>query len=383
MDGAASQHEVFALPLIASTASTTPLSASIATAKSPHQSSRRTTPPASTDFFVGPENRLVASIVADFLNSPSYTYSPIILCGPSGAGKSALAEHIAQLHQNALLTRAADFAFELATAIERRTVSEFRAKYRTAEMIVLDDLSQLDGHCAALQELQHLLDASESREVPVLITSRRPPSELSDLPAALRNRLSGGLVVPVSLPSTAAREKILARLAASRGITLSEQSLKLLAEKFPVTAAELRGIVNQFDIQSAADKTAHCKTIKPDDIRAFLAHRQQATPRPSLNQISTLVAAYYGVKPAALSSSSRRRQAVMARALAIYLGRTLCNCSLKALGKHFGGRDHSTVLHNFRQIQSRLAHDLQFAAAVDQLRQSLAPTESHTHTESS
>lgn len=379
MDGAASQHEVFALPLIASTASTTPLSASIATAKSPHQSSRRTTPPASTDFFVGPENRLVASIVADFLNSPSYTYSPIILCGPSGAGKSALAEHIAQLHQNALLTRAADFTFELATAIERRTVSEFRAKYRTAEMIVLDDLSQLDGHRAALQELQHLLDASESREVPVLITSRRPPSELSDLPAALRNRLSGGLVVPVSLPGTAAREKILARHAVNRGVVLSEQSLKLLAEKFPVTAAELRGIVNQFDFQSAADKTAHCKTIEPDDIRAFLARRQQASPRTSLNQISALVAAYYGVKPAALLSASRRRQTVMARALAIYLGRTLCNCSLKALGKHFGGRDHSTVLHNFRQIQSQLAHDLQFATAVDQLRQSLVPVEAHTH----
>ena len=378
MDGAASQHEVFALSLVASAASTTPLSASIAAAKNPHRVSRRTIPPASTDFFVGPENRLVASIVSDFLNQSSYTYSPIILCGPSGVGKSALAEHIAQLHQNALLIRAADFAFELATAIEHHTVSQFRAKYRTAEMIVIDDLAQLDGHRAALQELQHLLDVLESREVPVLITSRRPPSELSDLPPALRNRLCGGLVVPISLPGTAARENP-ARYAASRGIALSEQSLKLLADKFPVAAAELRGIVNQFDVESTADKAARCKTIEPDDIRAFLARREQATPRPSLNQISTLVAAYYGVKPAALLSTSRRRQTVMARALAIYLGRTLCNCSLKALGKHFGGRDHSTVLHNFRQIQSQLAHDPRFAAAVDQLRQSLVPAESHTH----
>lgn len=374
MDGAASQHEVFALPLVASTASTTSLSASIAAAKSPRQAARRAAPPAAADFFVGPENRLVASIIADFLNSPSHTYSPIILCGPSGAGKSVLAEHIAQLHQNALLTRAADFAFELATAIEHHTISQFRAKYRTAEMIVIDDLAQLDGHRAALQELQHLLDALESREVPVLITSRRLPSELSDLPPALRNRLCGGLVIPVSLPGAAAREKILAQLAATRGIVLSEQSLKLLAEKFPVTAAELRGIVNQFDVQSAADKATQSKTVEPNDIRTFLARRQHSAPLPSLNQISTLVAAYYGVKPAALSSSSRRRQTVMARALSIYLGRTLCNCSLKALGKHFGGRDHSTVLHNFRQIESQLAHDSQFAAAVDQLRQSLAPT---------
>jgi chromosomal replication initiator protein len=375
MDGAASQHEVFALSLVASAASTVSLSASITAAKNP----RRTTPPASIDFFVGPENRLVASIVADFLNQPGHTYSPIILCGLSGAGKSALAEHIAQLPENTLLIRAADFAFELATAIERRTVSQFRAKYLAAEMIVIDDLAQLAGHRAALQELQHLLDALESREVPVLITSRRPPSELSDLPPALRNRLYGGLVVPVSLPGTAAREKILARYAASRGITLSAPALKLLADKFPVAAAELRGIVNQFDVQSTADKAARCKAIEPDDIRAFLARREQATPRPSLNQISTLVAAYYGVKPAALLSASRRRQAVTARALAIYLGRTLCNCSLKALGKHFGGRDHSTVLHNFRQVQLQLAHDPQFAAAVDQLRQSLVPAESHAH----
>ena len=151
------------------------------------------------DFFVGPENRLVGSAFLEFANLDSCSYSPLVLCGSSGTGKSCLAEHIANLRRSAVLTRGADFSRELAAAIDDQTLDEFRRKYRDAGLFILDDLLQLSGRTAALQELQHLLDEFEAREVPVLITSRQPPAEVVGLPPALAQspqwRLSSNRII--------------------------------------------------------------------------------------------------------------------------------------------------------------------------------------------
>jgi chromosomal replication initiator protein len=266
-----------------------------------------------------------------------------------------------------VITRGADFARELATAIDDQTLVEFRRKYRSAGLFVLDDLLQLSGRTAALQELQHVLDEFEAREVPVLITSRRPPDEIVGLPPALRSRLNGGLVLTVCSPGIAAREKILHRTAAQLGIVLSPAAAHLLAEKISRTAGELRGVLSELlvELNSTSDGQKS-QPIEAEDVRRFLS-KHSATHRPKLNQISALVAKYYGLTPSTLATPSRRRQVVLARAVAIYLGRTLCGSSLKSLGKHFGGRDHSTALHNFRQIETRLAHDSQLSGAVEHL----------------
>jgi chromosomal replication initiator protein len=363
MDGAAVEREVFS---ISSADEAGPSSAPTGGAEDAADSRAN-----GTDFIVGPENRLVGSAILGFLNHDSYAYSPFVLCGPSGVGKSCLAQHIARLRQQAFFMRGTDFAHELATAVNQERVEEFRTKYRGVGMFVLEDLWQLTGHRAALQELQHLLDELEAREVPVLITSRLPPAEFAELPPALRSRLKGGLIVKVSPPGTAARQKILQRWAAARGISLSVPACRLLAEKLNLKAPELRGIVTELEMEQRCRGTHHgTLAIELDVVRKFLSHRR-AQRRPSLNQVSVLVAKYYGLKPPVLSSPSRRRQAVLARAMAIYLARTLCGASLNAIGKHFGGRDHSTVLHNFRQLQGQLAHDAQLSGAVDHLQHAL------------
>ncbi|HTQ40442.1 MAG TPA: DnaA/Hda family protein [Pirellulales bacterium] len=368
------EHEVFAISFPAGTG------------RSMAQNVSKQAPPNNPEFIVGPENHLAASVVG-WLCKRERHYSPLVLCGPSGAGKSHLAHSLVQSRNDAVYTRGADFARELATAVEKDAASDFRNRFRAAGMLVLDDFPQMLGRPAALQEFQHTLDALEAREASVIITARRTPQEMADLPPPLRSRLSSGLVVKISPPGIAARQRILERFAVARGIALSPEAAKLLAEQFNVTATELRGHLAKIEMEARSkrvtnkggvvnadssdrDRLNDPLTIESPDIRRYLSHHRLLL-RPSLEQVTTAVAKFYGLKPAAMSSPSRRRQVVFARGMAIYLGRTLCGASLKTLGKHFGGRDHTTVLHSFRQLQSRLSSDSELNNAVDHLQQVL------------
>ncbi len=358
-DGAAVESEVFALSLTpAAVAARTDSAISSATAQGP--------------FIVGPENRLAGHAVQWLLNREGHSYNPLVLCGLSGTGKSHLARGVAECHENAVCTCGAEFVRELADAVENKTVEILRLKYRAAAMLVFEDLEQLAGHRAALVELQHTLDALEAREAPVVITSRMPPTEMARLPKSLRSRLSGGLVAIVSSPGVAARRTIMDRLATTRGISLFPAAAQLLAERLNVTAAELNGALLDLEMNCSTPADGQRAVIDVEHVHRYLSSRRTASVQPNLKQIAGLVAKYYGVKPATLSSASRRRQAVLARNVAIYLGRKLTGQSLQTLGKHFGDRDHTTVLHSLRIIEQRMPIDAELQTAVGTLQQLLS-----------
>jgi chromosomal replication initiator protein len=356
MDGAAVEHEVFAIPLAVGAERLTP------------QNDSAVGQPERAEFIVGPENRLAGWTIQRLLERAECSYSPLVLCGPSGTGKTHLAQSIAQSRADAVYIHGADFARDLAAAVDGEATAVFRQRFRTVGLFVLDNLSSLVNRRATLEELQHTLDELESREATVMITCDRPPQEMADLPPALRSRLCGGLIVKLSTPGIAARRRIVERLATTRGMSLSPEAAKLLAERLNVTAPELRGHLAKLALGVRIDGNAN--HFEAQDVRRYLSHGNSQR-RPNLQQITAAVAKHYGLKPAAMSSSSRRRQVVFARAIAIYLGRTLCNASLKTLGKHFGGRDHTTALHSFRKLQSRLESDAELTSTLEHLQQTL------------
>ena len=227
---------------------------------------------------------------------------------------------------------------------------------------------------AAQTELLHALDELESRDAPVVITSRLPPAEMHQLPAALRSRLTGGLEVPLSPPGAEARIVILERLAAERGIKLAPGAAQLLATGLYATVTELRGVLIELEMESPHPQGTH-PVISTERVRRFLAARR-ARLRPSLQQVASCVAKYFGLKRSQLCGSSRRQQVAFARSVAIYIGRQLTGKSLQALGEYFGGRDHTTILHSYRTIETRLADDRQLRSAVLNLRKLLMPATS-------
>ena len=261
-------------------------------------------------------------------------------------------------------TRAADFARELSDAIDVQAVEELRTKYRTVALLILEDVGRLAGKAAAQEELMHILDVLVASGRKVVVTASAAPGELAGIVPGLQSRLIEGLSIPLAPPGPKARVAILRQLASLRGTELSEQVTQMLAEGLDGTAAELHGLLTQLEVRA---KLAG-GTISPESARRLLAKRSGAH-RPPLKDIAAVTARYFSLKVVEIRSPSRRKAVVTARNVAMYLARHITGDSLEQIGRYFGGRDHTTVMHGCRKTESLLTSDAAIRKAVLQLRQ--------------
>ena len=320
-------------------------------------------------FLVGPENRLVEPAIRAVLGERPSHYSPLVLLGPSGTGKSHLARGIldqwkdANPKKRAVFTTAADFARELADAIDTQDTDEMRIRYRKAGLVVLEDLGPLGGKPVAQEELVQVLDALSANDSQVVVTATAPIGQLPGIFDRLRSRLEAGLTVPLSLPGAATRRLVLLRSAGLRGITLSEPAAKLLADGLSVSVPELQGALVQLEMPARL----RGGTIDTEAVRSYLAHRN-GTREPALRDIAIAAARFFGLTLTELRSASRQRAVVTARGVAILLARQLTPKSLEQIGQYFGGRDHTTVMHALRKTEGLVKTDPAIRQAVAQLR---------------
>jgi chromosomal replication initiator protein len=327
------------------------------------------------EFLAGPENRLLGVAIAALLDERQPRYNPLVIHGPSGAGKTHLARGLAAKRssgecpesQPVVFTTCADFARLLADAIDGRATSPFRERYRGASLLILDDLTALATKRVAQQELIHTLDAVIDGGGQGVITSRTPPDRITTLLPALQSRLAAGLTVSLVLPEAAARLALIERFASSRRTALPFPAARTLADGLPATAAELSGALMQLHWQASRDGSS----IDAARVRRFLADCQLRL-RPSLRTIVATTAKYYGLRMGDLTGPSRRRGIAQGRAAAMYLARDLTGKSLTELGTYFGRRDHTTVLHSVRLMESRLTSDPATKRAIADLRKLIA-----------
>ena len=261
------------------------------------------------NFVVGPENRLVDVAIRDLLGGARTCYSPMVLYGPSGVGKThlwlaAVAHWKAQPdHPPVKYAVAVDYARELAEAIETKTVDEFGVAYRRASLLVLEDLQHSAGKQAAQRELLQILDSLADDEARVLVTASRSPGMLGDVLPGLQSRLQAGLVIPVVLPGPAACAIIFRRLAAARGIDLSEPLIEFLAERIKrCSAGDGCGLGRVTD---GRQREYRCG--------ATLAGRPPSSG-PDSSRIALATARYFSLRLGDLKSASRLRMLVIARA---------------------------------------------------------------------
>lgn len=346
-------------------------------------------------FLVGPENRLVEvavrSVLAERqqescptaptedLASIACCYNPLVFHGPSGTGKSHVAQGLAAAWkarnrpQRVVVTTAVDFARELSDAIESQAVDEFRKKYRTAGLLVFEDLGQLatrkSGKLSAQEELIHTLDALLAEERWVVVTASAAPVELPGLLPVLQSRLSAGLTVPLAPPGREVRLAVLKQLAALRDVELPEPVAQVLAEGISGTVPELAGVLMQLAMPNGFG-------TEPIDLRAarrYLAQRNNQ-PQPSVHEIAVATAKHFSLRLNDLKSPVRRRALVTARGVAVYLARHCGGESLQEIGRYFGGRDHTTVMHSCRRTEQMLDSDPSIHEAVERLRKELWKT---------
>lgn len=320
------------------------------------------------EFVVGPENRLVETVVRSVLEDSKRKYRPLVVYGPTGTGKSHLARGLAAQWKNrfpsrtVVSTSAVDFSRELADAIETQDMQDFRARYRKARLLVFEDLGRLAGKRAAQEELIYTLDALLTAGRQVVLTAAA--ARLPELMPALQSRLIAGLTVPLVPPAPETRLVILQRLAKLREIELSEPVARVLAQGLSTTVPELLGALIQLETQARLQGIA----IDAQAARIYLV-RRNGLRQPGLRDLAAATARYFSLKLSELRSPSRRRAVVTARGVAMYLARQLSGKSLEQIGRYFGGRDHTTVMHGCRKTAELLKTDPTVTRAIQQLQE--------------
>jgi chromosomal replication initiator protein len=265
-----------------------------------------------------------------------------------------------------MFANAAEFARELADAIETQAVDEFRRRYRTPALLVLEDLDWLQNKPAAQQEFQHTLDTLLRSGRRVVLTSHHAPARLTRLSPALRSRLSQGLTVALAIPESRARRVLVRRFAEQQGISLDEESVNALGHGLRGPASELWGALMQLQAEAESEGGS----VNLEAVRNLVAHRNQ-TNTPPLQHIASTTARYFSVRVSDMRSPTRRRPVVTARGVAMYLARLLTNESFRQIGQYFGGRDHTTILHGYRKTERLLKTEPQIQKAVFDLQEKL------------
>lgn len=321
-------------------------------------------------FIAGEENRMAAFVCQN--DSAIAIGQPILLIGSSGNGKTALALHLAaraaitlgiadQTGSVKFLT-ANDFARAYSLAVNADDLPQLRQEIDDAPVLVIDDLPLLAGKKAAQEELAIRLDERISQQKPTFLTCRRMPTETKGLRPRLASLSLMGLTLPINPPVGAARLLILRELAQMRSIELSDDKLQLLDAGLPidVSVRNLDTAIKQIDLHSRMNGSVIDARVISSAIEA-----QRDSDEVDINRIVRVVARLLGQKSKDLRSSSRKQSVVRARSLAMLLARRMTSKSLDQIGKFFGGRDHSTVLHAIRKTESLLATDGELARALD------------------
>lgn len=341
---------------------------------------RDSPPPVALHEYVGGQENFLVQFAAECILETRPGYNPIVLFGPTATGKSLLADGLASQWKQSngttdhlVAVSGAEFAREYGHAVQTDSLEELHTKYRSAHLLVIDDLDQTARKNGAQNELVGILDTLCQRGGQVLVTLKDSPPESDALPARLASRLSSGLTVPLVQPGPATRRIILKRLAALRGISIPDDVIELLTESLIGN-----GSPSVPQLYNALQKIDELSRHNQEPITVPLAVQyldsQNAIRRPQLRSIAKQVCRYFNLKAAELKGPARQQRVVRARGVAMLLARQLTNNSLEQVGRHFGNRDHSTVLHACRKTQSLIQTDPAIRRAVEELTQQLSAT---------
>ena len=339
-------------------------------------SSQSKRPIALGGFVVGPENCLVVPVTADLLcdqpdASRPPSYNPLYVYGPTGSGKSHLLRGLAAFWKGrgrgpVVYLSADDFARQLTDAYETHAIVEFRAKLRRASLTAIDDVGRLADKLAAQEELAAAIDELMAAGRRILISGPGPAPSLPGFSPRLVGRLASGMSLPLALPQRATRQALLAELAGLREMTLPDGVLELLAERLSGGPRELAAAL----VQLEGTARLAGESISLTQVRRWAAVRTKPHA-PQVKEIAAATARQFRLRLSELRSPSRRQAVVTARGVAMHLARQLTGDSLEEIGKFFGGRDHTTVLHGCRRTEERLKSDPTVIQAVQAVRETL------------
>lgn len=318
-------------------------------------------------FIVGNSNKFAHAAAVAVAEHPGETYNPLFIYGNSGLGKTHLLLSIGQyIHEHSPekkieYIKGDEFTNQLVKAIKEGTAEEFRTRYRNVDLFLVDDIQFIAGKQQTQNEFFHTFNNIYEAGHQIVITSDRPPMEMSLLDDRLRTRFEGGLMADIQPPDIETRMAIIRNKASQLGLVLSDEAVEYIAEKITTNIRQLEGVIKRLTaykeiLNSVIDKEAVERAISD------VTKTGDYVPQP--DRIIKETARYYGLKSEDLRGQNRSKNTAIARQVAMYLIRTLTTLSLKDIGAEFEDRNHATVLSSIRKIEDLLKSDARMAATI-------------------
>lgn len=321
-------------------------------------------------FVVGDCNRLAAAAALAVADERDESYNPLFIYGNSGLGKThllqSIAHHAAQRGRRVVCVTAEHFTNEFVTAIAQGRSDEFRRKYRSPQLLLIDDVHFLGGKDRTQDEFACTFNDLHSNGCRVVLTSDQPARAIAGLQRRLSSRLQMGLVTDVQPPNLEVRLAILHAKAIDQHADLPPEVAYALAQRFTESIRELEGSLNRVVAYARLTRSAITLDLLPQALNVL----SPASPAclPQADTIVATVSSYFNVAPEALAGQSRLKPIAEARHIAMYLLRQDAQLQLKEIGRLLGRRDHSTVIHACRKVSTALSSDPHLRLQLTEIR---------------
>lgn len=320
-------------------------------------------------FVQGKNSQLAFAAAQAVAEAPARAYNPLFIYGSVGLGKThllhAIGAHVltAPTDASVVYTTSERFAIELIQSIGANTTEQFRAKYRTVDVLLIDDVHFLKNKEGTQEELFHTFNELYGNGKQIVLSSDRSPDELQGLQDRLVSRFRWGLVADIQAPDFETRSAILREKARRRGLEVPDEVVELIASRITTNVRDLEGAL----IRALAYAELCQGPVTPAMLEEILP-KEDLSRKLTVEAIKAEVAAAYRIPVSDIESPSRKKELVQARQIAIYLARELTETSFPALGRSFGGRDHTTIMHSYQKMQELLRQIPLLRSEIESLR---------------
>lgn len=319
------------------------------------------------NFVVGKPNEFAYAAAQRVAESQSATYNPLFLYGGVGLGKTHLMHAIAWSikerfpKKNIAYMSAEKFMYQFIKSVRYRNTVAFKEQFRAVDVLMIDDIQFICGKDSTQEEFFHTFNALIDNNRQVVVSADQSPSDLDDMEERLKSRLGWGLVADIHPTTYELRLGILQAKAASSAVKIPDKVLEFVAHKVSTNIRELEGALNRI----IATATLIGREVTIDSAREVLADLLRVADRVlTVDEIQQKVAAHYGIRISDIMSARRTKTITVPRQVAMYLSKKLTRLSLPDIGRSFGGKDHTTVLHACRKIESEITTNAKLADEV-------------------
>ncbi|MGA2712493.1 MAG: chromosomal replication initiator protein DnaA [Bryobacteraceae bacterium] len=320
-------------------------------------------------FVVGACNQFAHAAAQSVAMNPSRSYNPLFIYGGVGMGKTHLMHAIgralmARGRMRIIYTTSERFTNEVVTGIKHERMPQLRARYRTADVLLIDDIQSLGSKERTQEEFFHTFNELHDAQKQIVISSDCPPKEITGLVERLQSRFEWGLMADIQPPDLETKMAILEKKAELVGIKLPPEVCTYIAQKTKSNVRELEGALVKLTAYSSLTETPITIAMAQQVLKDLL---QKQDRRITIDSIQKAVAERYSIKPGQLREKSNRKEIVVPRQVAMYLVKELTQASLPEIGRAFGGKHHTTVIHSINKIDTLRGTDIDLNKLINSL----------------